>query len=185
MTDFAASRQMVTPTWVISPAACTTLCSTSAPDGGSTERDRSSRGGPLTASGRGVALVRGAVAFGFAFVVFAAAVAFGFGFAAALGAATRVRAAPPFAGFDAPEVAALVFAPAARGLAAARGFFAAVLVAFAAGSVPESPFSRRALRRWGRLRGRLVRTSVRSSSAGMKRHSVGNAARPAAPARFG
>src|SRR4051812_14759643 len=169
MTDFAASRQMVTPTWVISPAACTTLCSTSAPDGGSTERDRSSRGGPLTASGRGVALVRGAVAFGFAFVVFAAAVAFGFGFgfAAALGAATRVRAAPPFAGFEAPEVAALVFAALARGLAAARGFFAAVLVAFAAaGSVPESPFSRRALRRWGRLRGRLVRTSVRSSSAG-------------------
>ena len=141
MTDFAASRQMVTPTWVISPAACTTLCSTSAPDGGSTERDRSSRGGPLTASGRGVALVRGAVAFGFAFVVFAAAVAFGFGFAAAFGAATRVRAAPPFAGFDAPDVAALVFAV----LAAARGFFGAAFAA--AGSLPESPVPRRALRR--------------------------------------
>src|SRR3954454_3512182 len=106
-TDLATSRPMVTPTCVISPAACTTLCNTSVLEGGSTDRGLSSRGGPVTASGRGFALVRAGAAFGFA-----------------LGAACRVRAEPPFAAFDAPEVAALVLpAAVARGLAAARGFF--------------------------------------------------------------
>src|SRR3954451_21139203 len=124
-TDLATSRPMVPPPCVISPAACTTLCRTSVLEGGSTDRGLSSRGGPVTASGRGFALVRGGAGFG----------AVAFRFACALGAACRVRAEPPLAAFDAPEVAALVLpAAVARGLAVARGFF--VAPGFAAAAPP-------------------------------------------------
>src|SRR4051794_19561389 len=143
---------MVTPTWAISPAACTALCSTSPPVGGSTGRDRSSRVGAGTASGRGFDVVRGGVGL----------VAFGFaaarGFAAVLFLA--VAAGLPFAAGLAARFAAGLDALAfAVGLAAAPpapGSCAAVRAAFAAcGSVAPSPLPRRALRRCGRLRGRL------------------------------